>query len=506
VILGCLQGDPAARFASASAALAALYRPPPPAASRRPRWIVPAVAVTVVAAAGVATGIAVRRHAGDDARDPRLAEAFAISQRGEHERAAVMLEAYLVDHPADPDALVAKLLSDWWQSGATDTMVGRAVGAKLRPEQRALVHGIDLIAHRREIEAIGYLEQADRETPNAVEIQFTLGEARWHGQKLEDGAATLERAFAMDPRWQMALHHPIEYRLSRGETDRLRPIADKMRTVDPSSAGALDCKIAIGERRYADAEKIAAAAIAAHPPIAESYICLSHARTLQGRLDEAADAAERAFGEWPIDLREWGGFATHAETLLYRGQLDEYLDLVRDKPSRQRTLALAMWRPTPTLSETTPVGSGMRMPPLGAVTWILCGWLQKRDEAAVYTAYPEPEVAAYGKGLWAETRGDNTAAIAHYRDALAVPSKGDVRMLVAHHLARVLTKTGDAAGAKAACDDVISPRFYQPYRAIVLPDCLLWSGDPASWQQLVDNWRGTFAHPAVVEARKRLTP
>src|SRR5204863_3174038 len=101
--------------------------------------------------------------------------------------------------------------------------------------------------------------------------------------------------------------------------------------------------------------------------------CLSQALTLAGDLDAGERAAKQAFDLWPIDMREWGGFAHRAEYLLYHGKLDDYLALVREKPSRQRTFALALWRPNPPLSEISPVGPGMRMPPFGAAVYVLVG-------------------------------------------------------------------------------------------------------------------------------------
>lgn len=77
-------------------------------------------------------------------------------------------------------------------------------------------------------------------------------------------------------------------------------------------------------------------------------------------------------------------------------------------------------------------------------------------------------------------------------------------MLSAHHLARVLRASGDQQRAAEACREVLAPRMYMPYRAVVWPDCMLWSNDRANWKLLVETWQGDFAHPAVAEARERL--
>jgi tetratricopeptide (TPR) repeat protein len=407
--------------------------------------------------------------------DPRLAQAFTLAQRGENENASRLLAAVLADDPQNPDAVTYKLLTDWWEGGILDDVDKRTDKIKLSPAQRAMIEGIDLISHRRETEAIAFLEGADREHPNSVEILYALGEARWHGQQLQSGVDTLQRAYMIDPRWQVALHHVTEFRLSRGEADQLEPVAAKLRVADPPAGATLDCKIAVGKRDYKGAIEIASKALDRMEKIPELYICLAQAYALDGQMEKGEETAKTAFDLWPIDLREWGGFAQYAEFFLYRDKLDDYLALLRDKPSRQRAIAVLLWRPSEPTNETQPAGPGMRMPPLGAAVWILQEMTHGKNPVEVYGNYVEPEVAAYGKALRAELQGDLVMAISEYRKALAVPAKGDMRMLVAHHLARVLHMTGDDAGAKKLCDEeIVAPRLYLPYRAVVLRDCRQW--------------------------------
>ena len=145
----------------------------------------------------------------------------------------------------------------------------------------------------------------------------------------------------------------------------------------------------------------------------------------------------------------------------------------------------------------------MRAPPLDTASLILVQHVLGRDPLVLYDSDPQPEVRSFGKALAAELRGDTAAAIIEYRKSLAAPAKGDLRMLISYELARVLHATGDAAGAAAACSEVIAPRLYLPYRAVLLPDCVLWSGDRAKWQQELAAWKSDFALPAIVEMRRR---
>ena len=464
VIVTSLQPDPAKRFDSARDALAALR----PGRPRRRMWpLAAAIAAVGLAAAGAYVWL----HRAQP-RDPRLVKAFTAAQRGENEKASNLLSAYLGEHPRDPEALSLEFLAEWWEGGIVGPIKDRALAAPLSAGQRAMIQGIDLITQRRETEAAAYLAQADREHPNDPLTLYALGEAQWHGQQLEQGATTLERAFMLDPRWEMALHHVVEFRLTQGQSSRLVPIANKLRPIDPAIAAKLDCEIAIAERRYSDAITQTKTALQTYGQVPELYICLAQAQALAGDLAGGEATAKQAFDLWPIDMREWGGFAQYAEFFLYRGKLDDYLALLRDKPSRQRVLVMLLWKHSTDTNETDPSGVGMREPPLGAATWLLQEKLKGHDAAKVYTTYPEQEVRAWGEALWAP---DDDAAIAHLRHALDVPQKGDIRMLVAHELAARLHAKGDDAGASAACDEVIHPRVYINYRAVVLPDCLVWS-------------------------------
>jgi len=154
----------------------------------------------------------------------------------------------------------------------------------------------------------------------------------------------------------------------------------------------------------------------------------------------------------------------------------------------------------------------MRSQPLWVASYLAGSYALGRDESSLWDGYPDREIHFYGAGLAAEAKNDSEAAARAYREGLKVPQSGDVRMLLSHHLARVLAASGDAKGAAAACDEVLHPRDYRPYRALLLPDCLVWIAaeekDPAKaralYLRLVDHWRGEFDHPAVRIARERL--
>ena len=47
--------------------------------------------------------------------------------------------------------------------------------------------------------------------------------------------------------------------------------------------------------------------------------------------------------------------------------------------------------------------------------------------------------------------------------------------MIAHELAARLDAKGTTRAQRLRCDEVIHPRVYINYRAVVLPDCLVWS-------------------------------
>ncbi len=496
LITRCLHAAPEQRIGSAREAMVVLATQP-----RRGRVLAALAVLLALAGGGAFAAWKLTRPAPAD--DPRKRELFALSQKGEHQKAELLWRQYVGAHPDDPDAWMMLLLTSWWSQGRLEEPIPDI--EKLRPVQRDMLHGIALVATRRESQAIAYLEDAEHRYPRSVEIKYALGEARWHGQQIELGVQTLERAFAMDPRWQLALHHVFEYRLSRGETEALRPFVGKLQLLDPAQAATLDCEIAIGERRYDVAQEAARAAIGTLPPHSNIYACLMQAQILAGDLDGAAETAKQATAKAPIDLREFGVRTITAELLLYRGKLVDYLAALPDSADRQRRITLALWRPTRDLSdELVQTADMLRGQPIVPASQNLVEHALGRDPTNIYEYAFEAELRAYGRGLAAELHGDLANAAAEFRRAIAAPAKGDVRLLAAHHLARVLYKQGDKAGAKAACDEVIHPHQYQAYRAALYPDCVLWTEDPVLMRQLSDAWTGEFQHPSVVEIRRQL--
>ena len=120
---------------------------------------------------------------------------------------------------------------------------------------------------------------------------------------------------AADPRWQVALHHVVEFHLDRGEPARLRPLIERLTAVDPEAGAVLDCDLLVAERRYGDAAARARAGLDLDPSSPRLWIRRAEALALAGDYEGGERAAEEAFRLWPIDPREWGGLAHRADAL-----------------------------------------------------------------------------------------------------------------------------------------------------------------------------------------------
>ena len=355
-----------------------------------------------------------------------------------------------------------------------------------------MVHGIELIAQRARPRRSRFSRRAEREHPNSVEIVYALGEAQWHGQQLERGVATLERAFQLDPRWQMALHHVVEFRLSRGEAAKLAPIASALRAVDRAGGGG--ARLPDRDRRArvlrgGGRSRARRSRAASRSPSSTSA---SRRRTmLAGDLDAAERAAKHAFELWPIDLREWGGFAHLRRALLYRGRSTSTSRSSRSKPSRQRRSRSSLWQPEPAIVAIVgPTGAGHAHAAAGAATWILGEQRTAATTVDGRTGLPRARGPRVRQGSVGRVPRRPRDGDREYREALDLPAKGDIRMLVAHHLARVLhAQPATSPARRPRARRCIAPRVYQAYRAVRLPDCLAWSGDPLAAAQLVDAWR-----------------
>ena len=72
--------------------------------------------------------------------------------------------------------------------------------------------------------------------PKRPELLCVLGEGKWHGEDLREGAATLERVVLLDPHWMMALHHSVDFFLAQGELDQIEQLAAVIKPVERSCA------------------------------------------------------------------------------------------------------------------------------------------------------------------------------------------------------------------------------------------------------------------------------
>jgi len=502
---------------------AALSAPPvesPNGSRQKVRTVVLAIGVLILAV-GIGYGL---RSVEQPATEPtdastqsesdraRYLEAFEMAQSGGHEEARVHLDAHLTNHPDDADALVLRLFVQWWASAPRiETQLEQARAAALDDAQRVTIEGVAMVNEGRNAQAAAFLAPALEEHPDRPELLYVLGEAQWHGQQYRVGVDTLTKAIEADPRWRIALHHTIEFHLDQGEAEEVHAIADLLADTDPARSAALHGQALIAEQKYAEAVTLLEDALngdyANEPHL---WVVLSQARILAGEYDTAEFGVRRAFETWPVDDREVGGAALMAELSLYRGQLGQFASASSGVTSVGRLMD-ALWRGEGRSEPRRPPRRGLLSPPLYVMAHFEDEHTRGRDEELVWNGYPEVDLAALGEGLTAERADRMEDAGAAYERGLSAPQSGWARMLLSHHLARTRASRGDAAGAAEACAAVLRPRVYRTYRAVVLPDCEVWTAEAGSpeeaqaiYRALVDRWSGNFVHSAIVKAHDRL--
>ena len=467
-----------------------------------------ALALVALVAAGVAFGWTFLFR-----EDGTFERAMALAQSGEHERARMLLDTYLVEHPDDADALVLRLLVQWWTTAPhVEAAVERARAGPLDPAQRAMVEGIVLINGGRYAEAVAELKSALAEYPDRPELLYALGEALWHSQHYREGADVLASTVHTDPTWEMALHHPVDFYLDQRELDAVTALADRIAPMHPSKAAELRGAVAFSDGLYEESANILNAALATHPDEPRLWTALAEAYTVSVNPKRARPALNKAFELSPVDDREDGAASNLAELHLYRGDLPAFLALVRSDGSL-RVLMEALWREPLGVSRDRPATTGLLTPPIWVAIYLEEASAMGRDERLLWEHYPEPDVRALGRGLTLEASGELEAAGKAYAEGLEAESSGELRMLLSHHLARVRKALGDDDGAANACIDVLHPRRYETYRALIAPDCWLWSGDAAgspagaeeAYRKASASWlNNEYVLPAVREARSRL--
>jgi tetratricopeptide (TPR) repeat protein len=475
------------RELAAPTRLLAAARPAAPRTRRRWAWL--AAATGLVAAIGVTAALWSRgdrtappAHPGDD-----LAAAWRVAQHGGHEQARELVDVWIDALPADPDVAALAVLVHWW-IGTTriEQLLEHAERTRLPPERRALLHGIRLLHLGRDAEAVIAMEAAEARVPGTAEIAYALGEARWHAGDRAGGVEMLTAALRRDPRWQMALHHVVDYHVARGDAAAVRAAGAIVAGSDAAAARALEVTALIAARRYAEALAAAQAATERCPDDAPLWQLRTAAEVLTGELDDAARSVERAVELWPLDERTVGPFNQLVELRLYANDELGFEASVGARFSPANLLRLAVWHDGSGLPDDAPNRDGegprrgngqsaMAAPPLHQSVAMLGAHHHGVDASEFWTHSPYAEVRGFGAGLAAVRAGDPVAAEAHFAAALDA-SLPETRPLFAYYLARARRDRGDATGAAAACDEVIRPRGYVTYRAVLLRDCARWIG------------------------------
>jgi len=487
----------------------------PPAAGERTailsgqsRWWPAGLAVAGIVAA---SGIAWSMRSPAEVVDDRLDKAMALAHREEFHRAAEWLDDYLEDHPRQGDALVMALLVQWWQTGThVGGAVDRARAGDLDAAEHAIVDAVEAIVEARYEAAEQRLAEAVEREPERADLQFVLGEAEWHDGRLKQGAGTLLGALHRDSTWLMASHHIVDLGLATGDFSGVEALLPLLSEGDPARAVATEVRLLQAKRQYPEA------LARLHEPLLESprsgpyRVLLAQTAVLAGDLPRAQTEADTAWELWSTDSsgRQAGGLTMAAEMALATGDLARFAEITAQDHYLRAWVATYWDAPIQSPVEGQawrPEADRLLSPDHWVAQWLEASYEGGQIER-LWETYPAAAIRHFGAGVHAEHRGDLLAAEAAYGRALEVPSGGEAGIVIAYHLARVRRESGDVSGASEACDEVLFPRVYMPYRAVLLPDCLAWTaeGPPAASTALTliathrQAWSGRdWVHPAI---------
>ena len=417
-------------------------------------------------------------------RPAALDAAWTAAQRGGHEQAALLLDDLLATRAGDPEVLTLAILVHWWLgSRQLDAHLDRAELIELDGVRRAVIRTIGALHRGRAADAVEIARRAEARHRDRAELAYVLGEALWHDGDREAGARWLAIAAARDPRWSMALHHPVELWAARGDGAALRGLAAAILDVDPAGAAGVEIAARLAEGDVTGARDLARRASVRFPDDAALWLRRAGVEAIAGELGAADRAAGEAAARWPLDERDRGATAHQLELHLYRGDEGAFLRALGGNYSFANVARLAFWHDAAELPAPAAIRidhrlrkygeSAMAPPPLFECASVLAADRRGEDARAYWSTSSYPEVRAYGAALAAARADDAEAAARHLRDALAAAT-ADTRPLFAYHLARLAHAGGDGAGAAAACAEVLRPRAYVPYRAVLARDCTAW--------------------------------
>ena len=159
--------------------------------------------------------------------------------------------------------------------------------------------------------------------------------------RFEKAIEQLEAAVAIHPEFAAAWHFLGELRLNDNELEKGQEAFEKALAADANYLKPYDplMRIALGQRRWEDAERLSQTALKLNPMFPEAQYCLAVASYRQGKLDEAREAA--------LALQSSGDADRFPESLQLLGMLfgkagqfqqaalyfNKYLEVRPDSPS-----------------------------------------------------------------------------------------------------------------------------------------------------------------------------
>lgn len=408
-------------------------------------------------------------------------------------------------HPEHEDAFLIGLVARWWQGLLDRPEAREAVRAPpgAGPRIAALVPVVLAIAggDRADAARRAMLVTEDRRLERDALALYVAGEALVHGGRPSEGARYLSRALEVDPELGPAVDHVADHFLAAGDWRRVEALADLRERVNPATPDGAEirARLALATARYEDAARRFDQLLAADTwglPVQRSVwnVGLIYAQALGGDPSDALAEAERAStasaivgvaaampepigyaiclaradhgcaATWSARITAKLGRPLAADPNIYQlAFVAALLDELAGQPAaRERWLAG---------SNPASVPRRYRFEEQARALAALEARRGARSRAAPADADGDLAAIRLDRGFAAERRGDALAAAAELEGSIAASRDGELNCIASAALARARRTLGDAAGARAACDQVRRPFVPRPYCLVLRNEC-----------------------------------
>ena len=407
------------------------------------------------------------------------------------------LQAAIREAPQLAAAHYYLAIAQSWQAPPAEPALAemdKAVALGLDDAQRGLLDGLRALVLQDYTHGLAVLRPLAEKYPEDREILYVLFESLFHGGHPAEAMSVFHRINALEPRFRLALVHAFTFYIARGDDGGMTWC---LNLADPSGDTynrVWEPRVLIARREYDAAIRLLSRLIdETTGNTGDLQVELSTVYAMNNQL-ELATAVIHKLAETSttglalslmslaivkgdeVERKRWYDAAVRASDTVPQGPARniniQFLIVPALLASDKTELAELSRR----LDDSIIKDFGKSLN-LNMAQALLAEQLGDKDRLTLLAASPYPEVAETAKAALARAAGDRKGAAEAMRRAIA--ATGDARYLIDMQflLATDLHELGDAAGLRAACDEVIRPRLFSWAWAATAPKCKAWLTD-----------------------------